>query len=116
PTCTTEACSFQDNLAALKKRNAVVFGVSADSVDSHKKFSRKYDLAFPLLSDEPKKVLRAYGVWKKKTLFGRKFIGIVRTTFVVDKRGTIRHIFPRVRVKAHAEKVLEVLDSMKSSA
>lgn len=112
PGCTREACSFQDNFSTIKKRGAVVLGVSADSVDSHKKFAKKYDLTFPLLSDESKEVLKAYGVWKRKTLFGIKFRGIVRTTFVIDDQGRIRHIFPRVLVNGHTDKVLEVLDSL----
>ncbi len=112
PTCTKEACSFQENLSAIKKKGAVVLGVSADSVESHKKFAQKYDLSFPLLSDASKEMLRAYGVWKRKTLFGRKYMGIVRTTLVIDEHGKIREIFPSVRVKGHTEKVLEVLDKL----
>lgn len=115
PTCTEEACSFQENLAALKASGAVVLGVSADSIESHRKFARKYDLTYPLLSDEQRRVLRLYGVWQKKTLFGRKFMGIVRTTFVIDRERRIRHIFPRVRVKTHAAQVLEVLKKIDNS-
>jgi peroxiredoxin Q/BCP len=108
--CTKEACSFQDNLSALKKKGAVVLGVSLDSVESHARFARKHHLQFPLLSDETKEVLKAYGVWKEKSLYGRKFMGIVRTTFVIDEGGCILHVFPKVKVERHVEQVLEVLE------
>jgi len=107
--CTKEACSFQDNLSALKKKGAVVLGISADSVESHARFARKHDLQFPLLSDETKEVLKAYGVWKEKSLYGRKFMGIVRSTFVIDEGGRVLHVFPNVKVERHVEQVLEVL-------
>ncbi|MBI4418281.1 MAG: thioredoxin-dependent thiol peroxidase [Ignavibacteriales bacterium] len=112
PGCTKEACSFNDSLAEYRKRGAVVLGVSADSVESHSKFSRAYGLTFPLLSDGEKKVIKAYGVWKKKSLYGREFMGIERTTFVIDEQGIIRAVFPRVRVDGHAEAVLNVLDGL----
>ena len=110
PTCTQEVCSFQNNLPLLKRRDTVVLGVSADSVDSHKKFARKYGLSYPLLSDESRAVLKSYGVWRKKTLFGRTYMGIVRSTFVIDEGGRIAHMFPRVLVKNHVKEVLTVLD------
>ncbi len=109
PGCTKEACSFQENLARIKKKGAVVLGMSADSVASHMKFSGKYGLAFPLLSDETKDVCRAYGVWKEKSLYGRKFMGIVRTTFVIDEKGIIQHVFPNVKVDGHTQEILDVL-------
>ncbi len=107
--CTKEACSFEAYHSALKKKGAIVLGVSADSADSHAKFAGKFSLSFPLLSDERKKVIRAYGVWKQKSLYGRKFMGIERTTFVIDERGIIRQIFPKVKVEGHVKKVLQVL-------
>jgi thioredoxin-dependent peroxiredoxin len=107
--CTKEACSFQENLSALKKKGAVLLGVSADSVGSHAKFASKYDLSFPLLSDEKKEVLKAYGVWKEKSMYGRKYMGIERTTIVVDEGGRIVHVFPKVKVEGHTQEVLEVL-------
>lgn len=109
PGCTREACSFQDDLSLIQNKGAVVLGVSADSVESHKKFSGKYGLRFQLLSDESKSVIKAYGVWKKKSLYGRTFLGIVRTTFVVGEDGTIEYIFPKVRVDGHSREVLDVL-------
>ena len=107
--CTKEACSFQDHLAAIKKKGAVVIGVSADSVSSHAKFAAKYDLSFSLLSDESKEAINAYGVWKEKSMYGRKYFGIERTTFVIDEAGIIRYIFPKVKVNGHFEEVLSVL-------
>ncbi len=107
--CTAEACSFRDNLSTIKRKDAVVVGVSADSVASHTKFIDKYDLNFTLLSDESKAVLKKYNVWKEKSMYGRKYLGIERTTFVIDERGKISHIFPKVKVNGHTEEVLKAL-------
>ena len=107
--CAKEACSFRDNMGILKKKGAVVLGVSADSVDSHRKFAEKYDLSFSLLSDEKKEMIKNYGVWKEKSMYGKKYFGIERTTFVIDEKGTITHIFPKVKVEGHTEEVLAVL-------
>jgi thioredoxin-dependent peroxiredoxin len=109
PGCTKEACSFRDNLARVKKKGAVVLGVSADTVKSHKKFTDDHDLNFPLLSDEDRSVLNAYGVWKKKTMMGKAFMGVVRTTFIINPDGIITHIFPNVKVDGHVEEILKVL-------
>lgn len=109
PGCTTEACSFNDNLAIVRKKGAVVLGISGDSVASHEKFSKKYGLSFPLLSDEGKEVLKAYGVWKRKSLYGKLFMGIERTTFIIDEKGKIARIFPKVKVNGHTEDVLQYL-------
>ncbi len=109
PGCTKEACSFTENLALVGKKGAVIFGISADSVKSHKKFSEKYHLAFPLLSDENKEMIHSYGVWKQKSFMGRTYMGIERTTFIIDEKGTITHIFPKVKVDGHTEEVLKVL-------
>ncbi len=107
--CTKEACSFRDGLQAIRKKGAVVLGVSADSVASHQKFSQKYDFNFPLLSDESKAMIQAYGVWKEKSMYGRKYMGIERTTVLLAKDGTISHVFPKVKVDGHYEEVLEAL-------
>ena len=112
PGCTKEACSFQDNLSSLARLGAVVLGVSADPIASHEKFAAKHKLAFPLLSDEAKRVLEAYGVWKEKSLYGRKFMGIERTTVLIDEQGVVRHIFSKVKVDGHTK---EVLDFLKAS-
>jgi peroxiredoxin Q/BCP len=109
PGCTKQACSFQEHLGQVKKKGAVVLGVSADSAESHAKFAGKFNLRFPLLSDETKEVCKAYGVWKEKSLYGRKFMGIERTTFVIDEKGVVQHIFPKVKVDGHTKEVLEVL-------
>ncbi|MGA9363899.1 MAG: thioredoxin-dependent thiol peroxidase [Bacteroidota bacterium] len=109
PGCTTEACSFRDDLSAFKRKGAVVLGVSVDGIESHQKFAEKYSLSFPLLSDEGKKVVKAYGVWKEKNLYGRKYMGTERTTFLIDKEGKIAHVFPKVKVDEHAKDVLDKL-------
>jgi len=95
PGCTQEACDFRDSFTRLKKLGAVVLGVSKDSVESHAKFRDKHDLSFSLLSDPAGKVCKAYGVWQEKSLYGRKFMGIVRTTFVIGPDGKIAKIFRR---------------------
>lgn len=107
--CTQQACDFRDRETPLAKQKAVVLGVSRDPPERLAKFRDKYGLNFPLLSDETGKVCKAYGVWKKKSLYGRKFMGIERTTFVIGPDGRIEKIFPRVKVKGHAAAVLESL-------
>jgi peroxiredoxin Q/BCP len=107
--CTKEACDFRDNIAVISKKGAVVVGVSADSVSSHKKFADKFGLPFPLASDEKKGLVKKYGVWKEKSMYGRKYLGIERTTFVIDGRGIITHIFPKVKAAGHVEELLGVL-------
>jgi thioredoxin-dependent peroxiredoxin len=107
--CTKEACSFESNLQAIKRKGAVVVGVSADSVDSHLKFAQKYGLSFPLLSDEKKDILKAYGVWKEKSMYGRKYFGIERTTFIIDEKGIVRQIFNKVKVDGHTDELRAVL-------
>ncbi len=107
--CTTEACDFRDNIARVRKSGAEVVGVSGDSVASHAKFAGKYDLPYPLLSDERGSTLKAYGVWQKKSFMGKSFMGIVRTTFIIDGKGRIEKVFPRVKVNGHVDEVLEAL-------
>lgn len=109
PGCTRESCAFRDGWAQMKQKGAVVLGISADSVASHQRFKQKFNLPFPLLSDPEKKALDAYGVWKKKSLYGRTFLGIERTTFVIDEEGRIAKIFPKVKVDGHFDEVLEAL-------
>src|SRR5579862_8322901 len=109
PGCTQEACDFRDNWGAVKKKGAVVLGVSADPVKKHQTFKDKYKLPFTLLSDEGKKMLKAYGVWRKKKFMGREFMGIVRTTLIIDKAGKIKKIWSPVSVKGHVNDVLENL-------
>ena len=107
--CTKEACSFESELSIIKKKGAVVVGVSADKVLSHKKFAEKYKLSFPLLSDENKKVINSYDVWQKKSMYGKKYFGIERTTIIIDAKGIVQHIFHKVKVDGHIEEVLAAL-------
>jgi peroxiredoxin Q/BCP len=109
PGCTQEACDFRDLHREFQKKNAVVFGVSKDSVESHKKFKTKYGFPFELLSDESGKVLESYKVWKEKSLYGRKYMGIERTTIVIDEKGKISQIYPKVSVSGHVDEVLRAL-------
>lgn len=109
PGCTQEACDFRDNWGAVKKKGAVVLGVSADPVKRHQTFKEKYELPFTLLSDESQKMLKSYGVWQKKKFMGREFMGIVRTTLIIDKSGKIKKIWSPVSVKNHVAEVLENL-------
>jgi thioredoxin-dependent peroxiredoxin len=112
PGCTREACAFRDTQAPLRKAGAVVLGVSPDSLPSHEKFRKEYKLNFPLLSDPDKKVARKYGAWGEKVMYGKKVTGMIRSTFVIDGEGTVRKVFPRVKVDGHAEKVLEAVKSL----
>lgn len=107
--CTKEACSFSDDLPKFSKIDAVILGVSPDSVKSHKKFYEKYKLKFDLLADEEKLVLEKYGVWKEKSMYGRKYMGVERTTFIIDEKGKIKKIFNKVKVDGHNNEVLEAL-------
>lgn len=106
PGCTQEACDFRDASTKLKKSKAVIIGVSKDSVERHNKFSQKYELNFPLLSDGSGEICEAYGVWKEKSLYGKKFMGIERTTFIINPQGKIEKVFNKVKVKGHSEEVL----------
>ena len=109
PGCTKEACGFRDELGAFRRAGAAVLGVSPDDPASHARFTKKFSLPFPLLSDPGAAVSAAYGVYKQRSLYGRTFMGIERTTFVLDEQGRIAHIFPRVRVDGHIEAVLAQL-------
>ena len=113
PGCTQESCDFQESLASLKKLGAVVLGVSKDSIKSHQKFSEKYGLQFPLLSDEEGELCEKYGVWKEKSMYGKKYMGIERTTVVIGTDGKVVKIFPKVKVTGHVAEVLAVVRSLK---
>jgi peroxiredoxin Q/BCP len=108
--CTTQACEFRDSWADVQARGAIVLGVSPDGVASHRKFRDKFALPFPLLADEDHAVAEAYGVWGEKSMYGRKYHGILRTTFVIDPAGRIAHVFEKVKPKGHAAQVLTALD------
>ena len=109
PGCTKEACAFRDEFAQFKQKGAVVFGVSPDSVKSHDKFVEKFKLPFPLLADEDKKIVAAYGVWGEKTFMGRKYLGVYRVTFLIGPDGKIKKIWPQVKPEEHAAEVLAAL-------
>jgi peroxiredoxin Q/BCP len=109
PGCTKEACSFRDNHALFLTKGAVVIGVSPDSTASHVKFKAKLGLPFHLLSDPERKVLEAYGAWGEKTMYGKKVMGVIRSTFVIDEQGVIVKPFPKVKVDGHAQDVLQYL-------
>jgi len=111
--CTKEACNFRDEFPKFGKLKAVILGVSPDSVESHKKFAEKYNLPFTLLSDEKKKVLEKYGVWKEKSMYGRKYMGVERSTFIIDKNGKVQKIFRKVKVADHNKEVMEALKELK---
>ena len=110
PGCTTEACDFRDQFKKFKTTE--ILGVSIDSPERHQKFIGKYDLPFTLISDVDQKVVNKYGVWQGKKLYGRTFMGIVRSTFIIDKSGVVRKIFPKVKVKGHIDEVLEALKEL----
>ncbi len=107
PGCTTESCDFRDAQAKFDAKDAVILGVSPDSVKSHDKFKQKFELPFTLISDEDHKIAEAYGVWQEKSMYGRKYMGIVRSTFVIDEKGKIAAIYDKVKVKGHVADVLE---------
>jgi thioredoxin-dependent peroxiredoxin len=106
PTCTTEACNLRDNYQALQKQGFVVLGVSPDSEKKHLKFIKKYQLPFDLLADEDLKICNDYGVWAEKTTFGKTYMGVVRTTFIIDEKGIISEIISKVESKRHSEQIL----------
>ncbi len=114
PGCTTEACQLRDNFPKFKKLKAVVLGISVDSVKKHEKFAAKYELPFTLLADEEKKVVEAYGVWAEKSMYGRKYMGTLRMSFLIDPTGKIAKIYENVKPAAHAEEVLKDLASLAS--
>lgn len=109
PGCTKEACDFRDSEAQILRSGAVILGVSLDGKESHQKFTKKYGLPFPLLSDEDASVSKAYGVYKQKNMYGKKYWGIERSTFVIDATGEVKAVFRKVKVDGHVDEVLTVL-------
>ncbi|HHN73884.1 MAG TPA: peroxiredoxin [Acidobacteria bacterium] len=114
PGCTKEACEFSSALKAFETLDAVVYGCSPDSVERHRRFIEKYDLKIDLLSDEKKTVMEKYGAWGEKVLYGRKSIGVIRSTLIIDPQGKVAHHWKKVRVAGHAEKVRERLAALQS--
>jgi peroxiredoxin Q/BCP len=113
PGCTTEACDFRDNWARVQATGAKVYGISKDSVKSHQGFITKQELPFRLLSDPEGALLKALGSYGQKVMYGKEVEGIIRSTFLVDPKGVIRHVWPKVSVKGHVQEVLEILDELK---
>jgi len=109
PGCTQQACELRDHIQEIDAKGAVVLGVSPDSVASHKKFKEKYQLNFPLLADEGHALAEAYGVWKEKSMYGRKYFGNERTTFIIDEQGRIAKILAQVKPAQHVGQVLEIV-------
>ena len=109
PGCTAESCDFRDAQAKFEAKDAVILGVSPDSVKSHDKFKQKFDLPFTLISDEDHKIAEAYGVWQEKSMYGRKYMGIQRSTFVIDEKGKIAAIYDKVKVNGHVAEVLKTV-------
>jgi peroxiredoxin Q/BCP len=107
PTCTDQACNLRDNYSLLKKEGFVVLGVSPDDEKSHKKFETKFELPFTLIADPEHKVIDKYGVWGEKQMYGRKYMGLLRTTFLIDEKGVIRKIFLKPKSKQHAEEIVK---------
>lgn len=114
PGCTKEACSFRDTLPKFKKVDAVIFGVSVDSVKKHAKFAEKYELPFTLLADEEKKTVNDYGVWAKKKFMGREYMGTLRNSFLIDPKGKIAKIYESVKPELHADELLADLKELQA--
>jgi len=112
PGCTKEACAFRDALPSFKKMNAKIFGVSKDDLKSHEKFADKYELPFTLISDADGSICDSFGVWGEKSIYGKEYMGIERTTYLIDKNGVIRHIWRKVKVDGHAEEVLSSIKNL----
>jgi thioredoxin-dependent peroxiredoxin len=112
PGCTVEACSFRDANHIMQQRGVVVLGVSKDNVASHKKFADKFSLPFPLLADTEATVAQQYGVYKEKSMFGKKYMGVERATFLIDKEGIVRKVWPKVKPDEHANEVLKTIEAL----
>ena len=110
--CTTQACEFRDQLEVFNNLNTAVFGISRDTPHAHDKFKNKYKLNFPLLSDEDGSVCAAYGTWVEKSMYGKKYFGIERSTFLIDEKGVIRHIWRKVKLADHMKEVLKALNGI----
>jgi peroxiredoxin Q/BCP len=113
PGCTKEACGFRDSFALYAKAGAKIAGVSPDDSASHAKFAKKFELPFILLADPDHRVCEVYGVWKEKNMYGKKYMGVERTTFVIDKKGIVRGVFPKVKVEGHSAAVLDAIKALR---
>ncbi|SHJ38669.1 peroxiredoxin Q/BCP [Tangfeifania diversioriginum] len=110
PGCTAESCNLNDNYNAWLEKGYEVLGVSPDSVESHRKFKEKFNLEFDLLADTEKEILQAYGAWGEKNMYGKKYMGVLRTTFVIDENGVIEDVFKKVKTKDHTNQILKSLN------
>ncbi len=110
PTCTVQACNLRDNFSLLKKKGFEILGISPDGEEKHKKFEQRNKLPFPLIADTTHKILEKYGVWDWKQMFGHKYMGVLRTTFVIDEKGTIQKIFLKPKSKSHAEEIIKAME------
>lgn len=108
PTCTVQACNLRDNFGVLKNHGFEVIGVSPDEVVKHKKFEIKHELPFTLIADPELKIIEKYGVWGEKSMYGKKYMGLLRTTFIIDSKGVIKHIIPKPKAKVHTAEILEL--------
>ena len=115
PGCTLEACAFRDALPRFKKMNARVFGVSKDDLKSHGKFAEKYELPFTLISDSDGSICESFGVWVEKSMYGKKYMGIERATFLIDKDGVIKNIWRKVKVSGHVDEVFDAVKNINKS-
>jgi len=113
PTCTIQACNLRDNYSLLKQQGFEVIGVSPDDVSKHKKFETKFQLPFTLIADPQHKIIEKYGLWAPKQMFGHKYMGVLRTTFLIDEKGKIRKIFARPKNKSHAEEIVKAWNELK---
>lgn len=116
PGCTKESCDFRDNIRSFSRYGVQIIGISKDSVQKHDKFKEKYKLNFPLASDEEGKVCEKYGVWVEKNMYGRKYMGIERSTFLIDETGVIRHIWRKVKVAGHIDEIKKTLSALSKAA
>ena len=112
PGCTVEVCGFRDSFKEIEQLGAVIFGISPDSVKSHEDFINKFNLPFPLLADDEKRMCKDYGVWVEKSMYGKKYMGVTRTTFIINKEGKIAKIFEKVKPEGHNTEVIETLKSL----
>lgn len=112
PGCTQESCDFRDNVSTLDSKGVTVLGISKDSVAKHEKFKEKYQLNFPLLSDEKGDVVEAYGAWVEKSMYGKKYMGIERMTYLIDANGTIAQIWPKVKIAGHVDEVCQAAETL----
>ena len=113
PTCTIQACNLRDHFGLLSKKGLVVIGVSPDEISKHKKFETKYQLPFTLLADSTLSIIEKYGVWGEKSMYGKKYMGLIRTTFLIDEGGKIQKIFSKPNAKEHAQEILEAWSTKK---